>query len=92
MDKLFMPMVLWLLFVGVMLYFCVFIPGKKKNKEVRKIHDSVAVGDEVITISGVIGIVKERDEESVLIQIDPNGTCIKTLIYAIQTIKTKCAS
>lgn len=92
MEKTLIPMLLWLLFVGVMLYFCVFIPGKKKNKAVRKIHDSVEVNDEVITISGVIGIVKERDEETVLIQIDPNGTCIKTLIYAIQTIKTKHAS
>lgn len=92
MDKLFMPMVLWLLFVIVMLYFCVFIPGKKKNKEVRKIHESVAVGDEIVTISGVIGIVKDRQDETVLIEIDPNGTCMKTLIYAVQAIKTKHVS
>ena len=89
MNKLFLPMVLWVIFVVSMLYFLVFIPGKKKNREVRKMHESIEVNDEVITISGVIGTVKEKNQDNVLIEIDPNGTRIRTLIYAISSIKTK---
>lgn len=89
MNKLLMPMLLWMIFIGFLLYFFVFIPGKKKNKAVRKMHESIEVEDEVVTISGVIGTVKEKTEETVRIQIDSNGTCIRTLIYAISSIKTK---
>lgn len=77
--------------VGLLLFLflIVILPGKKKNKQVRAMHDSVKVGDEVSTIGGIIGTVVERDETTVRIVIDDNtGTTMKVVIQAIQSILT----
>ena len=34
----------------VLMYLFVFIPGKKKNKQVRIMHDAVKAGDEIVLV------------------------------------------
>lgn len=71
------------------MYFIVILPGRKKNRKVRDMHDSVKVGDEVSTIGGIIGTVTARDESTVTILIDEkNGTTMKVVVQAIQSILT----
>ena len=73
----------------LIMYFIVILPGRKKNKKVRDMHDSVKVGDEVSTIGGIIGTVTARDESTVTILIDEkNGTTMKVVVQAIQSILT----
>ena len=42
------------------LYFFVIVPGQKKNKQTRAMHDSVKAGDKVTTIGGLIGTDRHR--------------------------------
>lgn len=72
-----------------LVYFLMILPGKKKNKKMQELHNAVAAGDEIVTIGGIVGTVVERDEDTVTVKIDKNGTCVKLLIYAVQTIKRK---
>ena len=87
-NPLTMVLLYALLILGL-IYFLAIVPGKKKNKKVREMHDSVAVGDEIVTVGGVIGRVVARDDEIVKIQIDPQGATMRILIYAVQLIKAK---
>ena len=69
------------------LYFFVIVPGQKKNKQTRAMHDSVKAGDKVTTIGGLIGIVLERDGDTVKLLVDEStGTAATFVIYAIQQI------
>lgn len=71
------------------LYFAVIMPGKKKNKQTRAMHDSIKVGDKVTTIGGLIGTVSERDGDSVRLLIDEaTGTTATFVVFAIQQIIT----
>ena len=55
-------------------------------------HDSIAVGDEVATIGGIVGKVVYRDDEIVKILIDEKtGTEMKVVVMAVQTILEKAA-
>lgn len=69
------------------LYFFVIVPGQKKNKQTRAMHDSVKPGDKVTTIGGLIGTVLERDGDTVKLLVDEaTGTAATFVIYAIQQI------
>lgn len=84
-------MLIWIVGVVVLLYFMTILPGKKKNKKIREMHDSVAPGDEITTIGGIMGTVLERDGESVRICVDEEtGTTMRVVIYAVQSIRRKC--
>ena len=70
--------------------YAAVVPGKRKNKQVRAMHDSVAPGDLISTAGGILATVKERDGDTVTLLIDENtGTTMKVIIYAIQSIVEK---
>lgn len=75
--------------VFAVLYFAVIMPGKKKNKQTRAMHDSIKVGDKVTTIGGLIGVVSERSGDTVKLLIDDvTGTTATFVVYAIRQIIT----
>ena len=73
----------------IFLFLIVVLPGKRKNKQVQAMHNAVKVGDEISTIGGIIGIVTERDDSTVTIEIDAKtGTTMKIVVQAVQAILT----
>ncbi len=89
-----MPMESWLFVyvVGmlVMLYLMMIRPGKKKNKQMREMHESVAVGDVISTLGGIIGTVVARDEDYATIRIDDkNDVTMRIVIQAVHSIMLK---
>ena len=54
------------LIVGM--YFILIRPQKKKEKETREMLNSLVVGDEIVTIGGVIGKVVKVKENKVVIE------------------------
>lgn len=88
--KMWQLMLIYVLGVLVLLYLLTILPGKRKNKKTREMHDSVAVGNSVSTIGGIIGTVVERDGDTVLLRIDEaTGTTMRIVIYAVQSILEK---
>ena len=63
------PMIL--LFVAF--YFLLIRPQQKKEKEVQKMRQSLEVGDEVITIGGIIGRVVSLKEDNVVLETGSFG-------------------
>ena len=73
--------------IFAILYFAVIMPGKKKNKQTRAMHDSIKVGDKVTTVGGLIGVVTWRDADTVKLLVDEaTGTTETYIVYAIQQI------
>lgn len=76
--------------IFIAMYLFVYIPNKKKQRKMQELHQSVAPGDTVITIGGVVGIVKEKEEDYVTLVIDKErDVTMKVVLYAIGQIKEK---
>ena len=62
--------------VALLALFWIFLirPQRRRLHEQRELHDSVAVGDEIVTIGGLIGHVRDIDEEddTLLVEIAPD--------------------
>lgn len=80
-------MLIYVMGVVILLYFLTILPGKRKNKKTRQMHDSVKAGDTISTIGGIIGTVTERDGDTVVIRIDEKtGTTMRIVIFAVQSV------
>ena len=73
----------------VALYFFMIRPQKKQEKKDAEMRDSLAVGDEVTTIGGIIGKVVSIKGETFVLETTREKTKIRFLKGAIRTIDVK---
>ena len=84
MFSSFLPLILLI----VIFYFLLIRPQQKKAKEDKARQDALKVDDEVVTIGGLHGIVRDVQESTVLIEVSPSVT-IKMEKVAIARVKSK---
>ncbi len=70
-------------------YFFAIRPQKKKEKEIASMRDSLSVGDEVITIGGIIGKVVTVKEDQVIIEVGSTKTRLEMTKWAIGSVTNK---
>ena len=56
----------------VVFYFLVIRPQNKKQKEAKKLLESIKKGDRVQTIGGLQGVVDSVKDDTVLLRVDDN--------------------
>lgn len=71
------------------LYFLMIRPQKKQQKKDNEMRSSLAVGDEVTTIGGIIGKVVSIKDETFVLETTKDRTKIRFLKGAIRTIDVK---
>lgn len=71
------------------LYFLMIRPQKKQQKKDDEMRSSLAVGDEVTTIGGIIGKVVSIKDETFVLETTKDRTKIRFLKGAIRTIDVK---
>ena len=81
-------LVLMVLLIAL-IYFMMIRPQKKKEKADQEMRNSLRVGDEVITIGGVVGKVEKINEKTVVISSTAGKNKIEFLKSAIATVSTK---
>jgi preprotein translocase subunit YajC len=57
--------------MGLIFYFLIIRPQRRQRQARMELIDSIDVGDEVVTIGGVFGIVKAMDDESMTVEVAP---------------------
>lgn len=82
-------MILAMVAVFAIMYFMMIRPQKKRQKEEQQMRSSVEIGDEIITIGGIVGKVVTIREEDIVIETGADRTKIKFQRWAINTNKTK---
>lgn len=70
-------------------YFFAIRPQKKKEKEITSMRDSLNVGDEVITIGGIIGKVITVKEDQVILEVGSTKTRLEMTKWAIGSVIKK---
>ena len=83
----YLPTLGTLLFFGVLMYFMVFLPQKKKDKKARELAASLTAGMKVTTQSGVIGKIVNVKDDIVTIETSVEKTQIDYLKAAIMDAK-----
>ena len=49
-------------------YFLIVRPQKKREKEEKEMRESISIGDEIITIGGIIGLVVRQTDDTLVIE------------------------
>ena len=81
------PTILMMVALFAIMYFFMILPQQKKQKEVNRFRDALAVGQDVVTIGGIHGTIKNIDGNIITLKvatgvdiriekaaINPNGT------------------
>ena len=80
----FLPMIA----LFVIFYFLLIRPQQKRQKEHRNMVAGLAAGDEVVTMSGVLGKITSVDENFISLQV-ASGVEIKVQKVSVQAMMPK---
>lgn len=80
--------ILMVVLVAVM-YFMMIRPQRKRQKEEQEMRSSLEIGDEIITIGGIVGRVVTIREEDIVIETGADRTKMKLQRWAVNTNVTK---
>ena len=64
-------------------WFFIIRPQRKKDKETAKMRSELQIGDEIVTIGGIIGIIVSMKEESLVIETGSDRSKIRVTRWAI---------
>ena len=70
------------LIIVVFRFFCIR-PQRKKDKETAKMRSELQVGDEIVTIGGIIGIIVSMKEDSLVIETGSDRSKVRLARWAI---------
>ncbi|MBE6886446.1 MAG: preprotein translocase subunit YajC [Ruminococcaceae bacterium] len=84
MLTMFLPIILMV----VVMYFLILRPQRKKEKETQKMRSNMQIGDEVVTIGGIIGRVVSMKEDTIVIETGSDRSKIRILRTAINQNNT----
>ena len=66
-----LSILLFFVVMGGIFYLLLIRPQQRQRRAQRQLVDSIDVGDEVITMSGIFGTVRAVDDEAVRLEIAP---------------------
>ncbi len=81
--------IVMLVLMLVVFYFFMYKPQKKQEKETANMRNSLAVGDEITTIGGIIGKIISIKDETILIETSGDRTKIRLLKSAVRNVDVK---
>ncbi len=70
--------------VIIFFYFILIRPQKKKDKEAKAMRESIQIGDEIMTIGGIVGIVVRKNEDTVVIETGGDKSKLRIKSWAVQ--------
>lgn len=67
--------VIYVVAVGLMMYFLAIKPQKKQQKAQQQLMDSIEIGDYVLTTSGFYGVIMDITDDDVIVEFGNNKNC-----------------
>jgi preprotein translocase subunit YajC len=79
-------------FVGIaLLFWLLFIrPAQRKQQAMGRLQGGLSVGDEVMLTSGIIGVLRSLDEETVQLEVS-EGVTVRVVRAAVGQVMTPAA-
>lgn len=73
-----------LILIGVIFYFLLIRPQKKKDNEAKAMRENIQISDTIVTIGGIVGIVVKKTEDTVVIETGNDKSKLRIKMWAIQ--------
>ena len=80
-----MSMLLMVIVMFAVFYFFVLRPENKKKKKAEEMRNALSLGDEIITIGGMIGKIVQITEDTITFETGEDRVRIQTKKWAIST-------
>lgn len=84
--KMLAPIFLYIGIIGLTFYFLLYLPQKKQKKKIDAMQKNVKVGDNVVTIGGIVGIVLQIDKDVLVLEVSENNDQLRVVRSAIQKV------
>ena len=81
--------IIMLVFLGVIFYFMLIRPQRKRDKEQKEMMSKLTVGDKVTTIGGLVGVIAQIKDDEVTISTSVANTLVTYTKAAIQTVEKR---
>ena len=79
-------MIIFLVLIFALLYFFMIRPQKKQQKKEAEMRNNLTVGDDIITIGGIMGKIVTVKEDSVIIETGSDRNKMRILRSAISKV------
>ena len=80
-----MAMLLRVIIMFAVFYFFILRPENKKKKKTEEMRNSLTLGDEIVTIGGMIGKIVQITEDTITFETGEDRVRIQTKKWAIST-------
>ena len=80
-----MPMLIMVVIMFAVFYLFVIRPENKKKKKAEEMRNSLSLGDEIITIGGMISKIVQITEDTITFETGEDRVRIQTKKWAIST-------
>ena len=67
--------VIYVVALGLMMYFLAIKPQKKQQKAQQQLMDSIEIGDYVLTTSGFYGVIMDITDDDVIVEFGNSKNC-----------------
>jgi preprotein translocase subunit YajC len=75
------PMVL----IFAVFYFMMIRPQKKREKKTQEMRSKLEVGDEIVTIGGIVGIVVSVKDDTIVVETGSDRSKVRLQRWAVQS-------
>ena len=89
MNKQLIWSLVYIVALFAIFYFLFIRPQNKKDTELKEMRDSLAVGDTIVTIGGIVANVAKIEEETLVIEFGPSRTKMPIQKWAIGSVQKK---
>lgn len=73
----------------VVFYFFAIRPQKKREKEIQAMREGIKVGDEIITIGGILGKVVTVKDDQIIIEVGATKTRLELTRWSVGSVTNK---
>ncbi len=70
----------------VVFYFLLIAPQRKKEKRIKEMRENLRVGDEIITIGGVVGKITAIKEDVLTVEVGADKTKLKFMRWGVASV------
>nr|WP_122011634.1 preprotein translocase subunit YajC [Maliibacterium massiliense] len=74
------------LLLGLVFWFMIIRPQKKREKETKAMLDSIKVGDKITTIGGIFGRVAQLRDDVITIEVGAERTQMLIARWAVRNV------
>ena len=82
-------MLIPILLVFVVFYFFLIRPEKKRKKEINEMRDNLKVGNEIVTIGGIVGKITNIKDDKITIETGADRNKMRIMRWAISSVEDK---